>query len=195
MSDSLEKQYDNDSFIDYYKILDIDTNASTEEIKKRYIELAKKVHPDQKDGNSDLFQLVSKAYEVLINKEMRKEYDLYFLTKSYNELKEDTFLSLKEQFSEFITINDKKKLTKVELDKLYDDIFKDREEFLEKKLDNIETIKRVNDINCERNLSNIETNDELLKTIIENNPKLDIGEVLEFIKENNKNALCRNNQT
>jgi curved DNA-binding protein CbpA len=187
MADSLEKQYDNDSFIDYYKILDVDMEASIDEIKKKYIELAKKVHPDQKQGNSEMFQLVSKAYEVLSNKETRKEYDLYFLNKSFNELKEDSFFSLRDQFSEFITMNDKKKLSKDELDKLYDDVFKDREDFLEKKLDIAETTKRINDISFERDATDIETNDELLKSIIEKNPNLEIGEVLEFIKENNKN--------
>lgn len=186
MADSLENQYDNDKFIDYYKILDVDMEASVEEIKKKYIDLAKKYHPDQKNGNTEMFQVVSKAYEVLSNKETRKEYDLYFLKKSFNELQEDSFFSLRDQFSEFITVNDKKKITKEELDKLYDDVFKDREDYLEKKLDISETTKRINDINFEREAVDIESTDELLKSIMETNPKLEIGEVLEYIKDVNK---------
>mgnify|MGYP003348416466 CR=1 FL=1 len=54
---------------------------------------------------------------------------------------------------------------------------------LEKKLDIAETTKRINDISFERDATDIETNDELLKSIIEKNPNLEIGEVLEFIKE------------
>ena len=88
---SLENQYDNDKFIDFYKVLDIDIEAPNDQIKTSYIKLAKKYHPDQANGNSEMFQLVSKAYEVLINKDARKEYDLYYLKKSFNELKEDTF--------------------------------------------------------------------------------------------------------
>ena len=33
-------------FIDYYKILEIDKNASAEDIKKAYRKLARKFHPD-----------------------------------------------------------------------------------------------------------------------------------------------------
>jgi curved DNA-binding protein CbpA len=189
MADSLENQYDNDKFIDYYKILDIETDATIEEIKKNYIDLAKKYHPDQKNGNTDLFQMVSKAYEVLSNKETRKEYDLYFLKKSFIELQEDSFFSMKDQFKDFLTVNDnKKKMTKDELDKIYDDVFKDREDFKEKILDTNDTTKRINDINFEREAINIESTDEQLKTIIEDNPDLQIGQILEYIKESNKNT-------
>jgi curved DNA-binding protein CbpA len=189
MADSLENQYDNDKFIDYYKILDVDTEATIDEIKKNYIYLAKKYHPDQKHGNTEMFQMVSKAYEVLANKETRKEYDLYFLKKSFTELQEDTFFSLKDQFTDFLAINDnKKKMTKEELDKIYDDVFKDREDFKEKVLDTSDTIKRINDINFEREAINIETTDEQLKSIIQDNPDLEIGQVLEYIKESNTNT-------
>lgn len=188
MADSLENQYDNDKFIDYYKILDVDMEATVDEIKKNYIDLAKKYHPDQKNGNTEMFQMVSKAYEVLAHKETRKEYDLYFLKKSFNELQEDTFFSLKDQFTDFLAINDnKKKMTKEELDKIYDDVFKDREDFKEKVLDTNDTIKRINDINFEREAINIESTDEQLKSIIQNNPDLEIGQVLEYIKESNTN--------
>jgi len=189
MADSLENQYDNDKFIDYYEILDVDMEATVEEIKKNYIELAKKYHPDQKTGNVEMFQTISKAYEVLSNKETRKEYDLYFLKKSYSELQEDTFFSMKDNFKEFLTLNDnKKKMTKEELDKIYDDVFKDKEDFREKVLDVTDTTKRINDINFEREATNIESTDEQLKSILENNPNLEIGQVLEYIKESNKNT-------
>ena len=37
---------------DYYKILEISRTASQEEIKKRYRELAKKLHPDKSKDKS-----------------------------------------------------------------------------------------------------------------------------------------------
>lgn len=182
MSDSLENQYDNESFTDYYKILDVDSEATTEEIKKRYIELAKRFHPDQKDGNTEKFQLITKAFEVLNNRETRKNYDLYYLKKSYDEIKEDNFKTLKDQFNEFTTLNNKK-MDKEELDKIYSDIFKDRENFVETRMNEAEIYKRLNDINFERDATDIEGNNDTLKKILENNPNLEINEIMEYLNE------------
>jgi curved DNA-binding protein CbpA len=182
MSDSLENQYDNESFIDYYKILDVDSEATTEEIKKRYIELAKRFHPDQKDGDTEKFQLITKAFEVLNNRETRKEYDLYYLKKSYDEIKEDDFKSLKEQFNEFTKLTDKK-MDKEELDKIYTEIFKDRDNFVENRMNEAEIYKRLNDINFEREALEIEETDETIKKILVNNPNLETNEIIEYLNE------------
>ena len=67
-------------FIDYYKILEIDKNASTEAIKKAYRKLARKWHPDvnPNDANAKIkFQQINEANEVLSNPEKRKKYDKY----------------------------------------------------------------------------------------------------------------------
>jgi curved DNA-binding protein CbpA len=188
--DSLENQYDNDKFIDYYKTLDINMDAGFDEIKKKYLELAKKYHPDQKTGNSEIFQQISKAYEVLSNKKTRKEYDLYFLKKNFGELEEETFLSMKDQFNDFIVSTDNKnKITPDELNKMYDDIFnKDRDNFKEIKMDEKDISNRINDINFELETINIETNNEQFKEIIANNPELQVGKVLEYISAINTDA-------
>jgi DnaJ-class molecular chaperone len=50
-----------------YKILGLDRSASDEEVKKRYHELIKKLHPDTAgvEGTSFLLQLVLAAYEQI----------------------------------------------------------------------------------------------------------------------------------
>src|SRR5882757_1958280 len=67
-------------FIDYYKILGIDKNASQDDIKKAYRKLARKHHPDLNPNNKEankLFQQINEANEVLSDPENRKKYDKY----------------------------------------------------------------------------------------------------------------------
>lgn len=62
---------------DYYKTLGLSKNASDDEIKKAYRDLARKYHPDvNKDPKAEeTFKEVNEAYQVLSDKEKRQKYD------------------------------------------------------------------------------------------------------------------------
>jgi curved DNA-binding protein len=67
-------------FVDYYKILGIDKNASDDEVKKAYRKLARKYHPDLNPNDTEAhkrFQQINEANEVLSDPEKRKKYDQY----------------------------------------------------------------------------------------------------------------------
>ena len=64
---------------DYYEVLGIQKNATDQEIKKAYRDLAKKHHPDvSKEADAaEKFKEVQEAYEVLIDKQKRGQYDQF----------------------------------------------------------------------------------------------------------------------
>ncbi len=67
-------------FIDYYKALGIEKNASEDDIKKAYRKLARKLHPDLNPNDKTAqqkFQQINEANEVLSDPEKRKKYDQY----------------------------------------------------------------------------------------------------------------------
>jgi curved DNA-binding protein len=68
------------AFIDYYKVLGLEKNASAEDIKKSYRKLARKHHPDLNPNDKEAhqkFQQINEANEVLSDPEKRTKYDAY----------------------------------------------------------------------------------------------------------------------
>jgi molecular chaperone DnaJ len=68
----------NNNLPNYYKILELEINATQEQIKKNFRELAKKTHPDKTKGNSEEEMIkINKAYEVLSDETSKERYDKY----------------------------------------------------------------------------------------------------------------------
>ncbi|TEB39244.1 DnaJ-domain-containing protein [Coprinellus micaceus] len=77
------------SFPDYYKILNLPSNATPEEVKQAYRRESLKTHPDrltnatpaEKRAATEKFQAVADAYYVLSDANRRKEYDMFYTTR------------------------------------------------------------------------------------------------------------------
>ncbi|GAA0157458.1 hypothetical protein Leryth_000260 [Lithospermum erythrorhizon] len=82
---------------DYYKVLEVDYDATDENIRLNYRKLALKWHPDKHKGDdavTEKFQEINKAYMVLSDPEKRLEYDI-------NGIYEIDKYSLREYLSRF----------------------------------------------------------------------------------------------
>jgi DnaJ-class molecular chaperone len=104
--------------MNYYQILGIELNASFEDIKKKYRDLARIYHPDKNNGNDTKFKEIKTAYEELIDPEKRRIYDLRlriednpfvknFNNINLNDVKNMDFMSLGGLMSSFMFGNNK----------------------------------------------------------------------------------------
>ena len=77
-----EKQFrdaaNNNELPNYYEVIGVSKDATSDEIKKKFRELAMKTHPDKtkEDSENEMAEL-NKAYEVLSDKEQKEKYDRY----------------------------------------------------------------------------------------------------------------------
>ncbi len=94
--------------MDLYEILNITPDANNEEIVKAYRKLAKIHHPDKKTGNTEKFQQINYAYNILINDTTRLKYnDMKKTTKSkLNNFLEEWFNNNQSNFKKFFNMND-----------------------------------------------------------------------------------------
>jgi curved DNA-binding protein len=65
---------------DYYKVLELDKNASKEEIKRAFRKLARKYHPDvnpDEPKTGEKFKEINEAYSILSDDKKREMYDKF----------------------------------------------------------------------------------------------------------------------
>ena len=65
---------------DYYEVLGVSRNATEDEIRRAYLKLAHKYHPDKTGGDKaaeDKLKEINAAYDTLKNAEKRAKYDQF----------------------------------------------------------------------------------------------------------------------
>ena len=87
--------------MNYYEILGLEKNCSQKDIKRAYIELAIKYHPD-KGGSEEMFKKVSEAYNILSDSGKRLNYDNNYVLETY-----DTYTNPYDIFEEIIKKSDR----------------------------------------------------------------------------------------
>jgi len=78
--EEFRKYKKNSNFPNYYKILEVSNDATQGEIKNQFRRLVKEWHPDKNPDpiTKEKMAEINKAYEILSDKERRKNYDKYF---------------------------------------------------------------------------------------------------------------------
>ncbi len=88
-----ENDIEDISDLDLYEILDISNECSESKLKKSYKKLVLRYHPDRPGGDSDAFELVNLAYNILKNSKTRKVYNKkrndYLESRDFSCLKYD----------------------------------------------------------------------------------------------------------
>jgi curved DNA-binding protein CbpA len=153
------------STVNLYDVLNVSQDCSTKELKDAYRELVKIFHPDKPEGDAEMFELITHAYNILVNTTTRKEYDeIYALSKEIETSHFDLKAKSKEYYSALDSDVTKKKKSKDDYKKEFDKVFDDmdrkhgykRDKDVTIGLSEKDSVKRLRDLQLVRDQDDIE---------------------------------------
>ncbi len=123
----IDKKQIRNTGLNFYSILEISRHATTTEIKKAYFKLARKTHPDKCNSQeaTEVFQVVSQAYETLTDEYKRNDYNLWLEDPFFISLNTPNFkINLSPKAKSFLD-NCKKKVENQKKSKFNQFLLKD----------------------------------------------------------------------
>jgi curved DNA-binding protein CbpA len=150
--------------VNLYEVLNINIDATDIEIKKQYKKLILKYHPDKNKDDKDIlltFELITLAYNVLSNKELKKLYNELRLIKwDFTKLKTESqiakpnyekknFNHLNEEYNKLHGHDSNEKLLNIE------EFNTKLEELIEERKKEITKIKKINKKEFEKEFEKI----------------------------------------
>ena len=172
--------FDENELYDFYEILEVEKDATSKQIRENFIKLVKKHHPDH-GGNVEIYEKLMRAFECLINENSRKEYDLKQQTNDQNY---NLISHFKNDFTKFTDTTFVPK-TKEEIEDLYANIFNTT---IDETLNEDEFAKHILDRQTERDQYEIESVNNDLKNILDNNPSITFNDLVDYFKSIDKKS-------
>jgi len=153
--------------VNLYDILNLDQKCTKKEIKHSYRKLVKEFHPDQPNGNAELFDLIVGAYNILKNDKTRADYDEIFkLSKQTNsdhfKLKSNSDFFYKAQETSVTTKSKEESTKDFNINSMSLNTKHGFDNTKQDKIDLSDANKRFNDIKDARELEYIENTPHML---------------------------------